>query len=122
MKKTEIWQKYEKCKNYMDGKSIVSKTERNWNFYIGRQWEGIKTGGQELPMLNFIKPIVQYKVSSVAQNAMTAVYSDMEETGFFESSDFSDSFLSSKSYFTSFFFEEVFSSETTGTPSLVFKT
>ena len=78
MKKTEIWQKYEKCKNYMDGKSIVSKTERNWNFYIGRQWEGIKTGGQELPMLNFIKPIVQYKVSSVAQNAMTAVYSDMD--------------------------------------------
>lgn len=78
MNKTEIWQKYEKCKNYMDGKSIVSKTERNWNFYIGRQWEGIKTGGQELPMLNFIKPIVQYKVSSVAQNAMTAVYSDMD--------------------------------------------
>ena len=78
MKKTDIWQKYEKCKNYMDGKSIVSKTERNWNFYIGRQWEGIKTGGQELPMLNFIKPIVQYKVSSVAQNAMTAVYSDMD--------------------------------------------
>ena len=78
MKKTEIWQKYEKCKNYMDGKSIVSKTERNWNFYIGDQWNGIKTGGQELPMLNFIKPIVQYKVSSVAQNAMTAVYSDMD--------------------------------------------
>ena len=78
MKKTDIWQKYEKCKNYMDGKSIVSKTERNWNFYIGDQWNGIKTGGQELPMLNFIKPIVQYKVSSVAQNAMTAVYSDMD--------------------------------------------
>lgn len=78
MKKTDIWQKYEKCKNYMDGKSIVSKTERNWNFYIGDQWNGIKAGGQELPMLNFIKPIVQYKVSSVAQNAMTAVYSDMD--------------------------------------------
>ena len=78
MKKTDIWQKYEKCKNYMDGKSIVSKTERNWNFYIGDQWNGIKTGSQELPMLNFIKPIVQYKVSSVAQNAMTAVYSDMD--------------------------------------------
>ena len=56
MKKTDIWQKYEKCKNYMDGKSIVSKTERNWNFYIGDQWNGIKAGGQELPMLNFIKP------------------------------------------------------------------
>lgn len=74
---TEIWQKYEKCKTYLDGKQIVAKTNRNWNFFVGRQWEGCNTGGQELPMLNFIKPIVQYKVSSVAQNAMTAVYSDM---------------------------------------------
>ena len=77
-KYTEIWQKYEKCKEYLDGKGIVAKTNRNWNFFIGKQWEGCNTGGQELPMLNFIKPIVQYKVSSVAQNAMTAVYSDME--------------------------------------------
>ena len=76
-KYTEIWQKYEKCKEYLDGKGIVAKTNRNWNFFIGKQWEGCNTGGQELPMLNFIKPIVQYKVSSVAQNAMTAVYSDM---------------------------------------------
>jgi hypothetical protein len=74
---TEIWQKYEKCKEYLDGKGIVAKTERNWNFFIGDQWKGLKTGGQELPMLNFIKPIVQYKVSTVAQNAMTAVYSDI---------------------------------------------
>ena len=76
-KYTEIWQKYEKCKEYLDGKGIVAKTNRNWNFFIGRQWEGCNTGGQELPMLNFIKPIVQYKVSTVAQNAMTAIYSDM---------------------------------------------
>ena len=75
--KTDIWQKYEKCKEYADKKSIVSKTERNWNFYIGNQWKGLKSGGEDLPMMNFIKPIVQYKVSSVAQNAMTAVYSDI---------------------------------------------
>lgn len=74
---TDIWHKYERCKEYMDGKGIVAKTERNWNFYVGKQWEGCKTGGQELPMLNFVKPIVQYKVSSVAQNSMTAVYSDI---------------------------------------------
>ncbi len=75
---TEIWRKYEKCKEYMDAKGLVARTNRNWNFYIGKQWEGCNTGGQELPMLNFVKPIVQYKVSSVAQNAMTAMYSDMD--------------------------------------------
>ena len=75
---TDIWRKYEKCKEYVDKKGIVTKTERNWNFVIGKQWEGCKTGGQELPMLNFIKPIVQYKVANVTQNAMTAVYSDLK--------------------------------------------
>lgn len=76
--KTDIWQKFEKCKDYMDKTSLVNKTERNWKFFIGDQWAGLKSGGEELPMMNFIKPIVQYKVSTVAQNAMTAVYSDMQ--------------------------------------------
>lgn len=75
----EIWQKYEKSKNYMDGKNILTKTERNWNFYIGKQWEAVKDseGLQDLPMLNFIKQTVKYKVSSIAQHAITAIFSDL---------------------------------------------
>lgn len=75
--KTDIWQKYEKCKKYMEAKSVVKKTEKHWRFFIGDQWHGLKSGGEDFPMMNFIKPIVQYKVSTVAQNSMTAVYSDM---------------------------------------------
>lgn len=74
---TEIWKKYEKCKKYAEKKNIVQRTEKNWNFYIGDQWKGLESGGETLPKFNFIKPTVQYKVSVVAQNAMTAVYSDM---------------------------------------------
>lgn len=75
----EIWQKYEKSKNYMDGKNILTKTERNWNFYIGKQWEAVKDseGLEDLPMLNFIKQTVKYKVSSIAQHAITAIFSDL---------------------------------------------
>ena len=75
---TDIWRKYERCKEYADKKRIVSRMERNWNFYIGNQWKGLESAGEELPFFNFIKPIVQYKVSTVAQNSMTAMYSDME--------------------------------------------
>lgn len=74
---TDIWRKYEKCKEYADKKQIVAKTEKFWNFYVGNQWKGLESGGEELPKMNFIKPIVQYKVSSVAQNVMVAKYSDM---------------------------------------------
>ena len=75
--KTDIWQKYEKCKSYMEAKSVVTKTEKHWRFFVGDQWHGLKSGGEDFPMMNFIKPIVQYKISTVAQNTMTAVYTDM---------------------------------------------
>ena len=76
--KTDIWRKYELSKDYEDKKQILKRSERNWNFFVGNQWKGLNSFGEELPVLNFIKTIVQYKISSVAQNAMTAYYSDME--------------------------------------------
>lgn len=75
--KTEIWQKFELSKDYEDKKRLLKRTERNWNFFVGDQWKGLNSFGEELPVLNFIKTIVQYKISSVAQNSMTAYYSDM---------------------------------------------
>jgi uncharacterized protein YfkK (UPF0435 family) len=77
---TKIWQLYQKCKDYLDKKGLVTKTERNWNFYLGNQWVGCNTGGEELPVLNFIAPVIKYKVAVVSQNSMTAKYSDMENT------------------------------------------
>lgn len=75
----DIWQKYEKSKHYMDGKNILLKTERNWNFFVGKQWEAAKDseGLEDLPMLNFIKQTVNYKVSSISQHSITAIFSDM---------------------------------------------
>ena len=75
----DIWQKYEKSKHYMDGKNILLKTERNWNFFVGKQWEATKgsEGLEDLPMLNFIKQTVNYKVSSISQHSITAIFSDM---------------------------------------------
>ena len=70
--KTDIWRKFEKCQDYADKKQLVSKTEKNWNFYIGNQWKGMNTNGETLPMLNFIKPVIKYMVSNVASATMTA--------------------------------------------------
>ncbi|WP_425755097.1 hypothetical protein ACPW7J_09495 [Ihubacter sp. rT4E-8] len=74
---TKIWQRYQKCKDYLDKKSLIKKTNENWNFYIGDQWEGMESGGERMPVLNFIEPVIKYKVGVVSQNMMTAVYSDL---------------------------------------------
>lgn len=78
MEKPIIWQRYEKGKDYMNKRSIVSNSKKYWNFYLGRQWEGLQSGGEEMPMLNFIKPTVRYKVAVISQNKMVARYIDPE--------------------------------------------
>lgn len=75
----EIWQRYQKSKQYMDGKSILVRTEKNWQMYIGDQWAATNDseGMEDLPMLNLIKPTINYKTSSISATQVTAVFSDM---------------------------------------------
>jgi hypothetical protein len=74
---TKIWEKYEKSRDFLNAKNLVAKTDENWRFYLGDQWHGLKAGSERLPMQNFIKPIVRYKVATVAHNSVTANFSDM---------------------------------------------
>ena len=73
----KYWELYEKGLDYIKKKKLIEKTNRNWNFFSGRQWEGFPNG-DELPRQNFIKPTIKHKVSTVSQNNMVAHYSDAE--------------------------------------------
>lgn len=74
---THIWKKYEMGLNYMGKIDLVGRTDKAHRFYLGDQWHGVQTGGEELPSANFIKPVVRYKVSTVCQKSMTAIYSPL---------------------------------------------
>ena len=75
----EIWQRFEKSKQYMQEKALLTKTEKNWLMFVGRQWEACQNseGMEDLPSMNFIKPTVKYKVSSIAATTVTALFSDL---------------------------------------------
>ena len=72
----KFWERYEKGLDYIRKKRLIDRTNKNWNFYSGKQWDGIESGSEELPFLNFIKPTIKHKVSTVSQNNMVANYSD----------------------------------------------
>lgn len=74
----EYWEKYKRCMDYMHKKNLIAKSDKAWNFYLGNQWEGIQSGGEELPFFNFIKPVIKHKIATVSQNKMVANYSDLE--------------------------------------------
>lgn len=76
---TYIWQKYQKGIEYINKINLTNKTDKCHRMYNGDQWHGLKSGGEELPILNIIKGIVKYKVSTVAQNTMSAVYTPIGE-------------------------------------------
>lgn len=72
---TEIWQLYEKGRNYHRLTGIYADTDRNYRMYNGNQWEGAKLGDVEPVQKNFIKPIVKYKVSVIHDNLYAIHYS-----------------------------------------------
>ena len=55
IKKTpdEIWEEYEKGKSYNNSIDLYDVVEKNENFFIGNQWEGLIAPDLDKPVLNF---------------------------------------------------------------------
>ena len=75
IQQTPIWDLYEKGRNYHRRKNWYTETYRNYNFFMGDQWDGAKLGDVEPVVKNFIKPIVKYKVSVIHDNLYAVNYS-----------------------------------------------
>lgn len=86
LKTTTNWQLYEKGKSYMYLKNMYTDTDLNYRMYNGNQNKGIKVQSIEPIQLNFIKPIVKYKVAVLNQNLWAIVYNNEN----FEDNDFKD--------------------------------
>ena len=82
--KIDIWTLYEKMRNYNNLVNLYGDTDKNYRMYNGNQWEGLKIDGIEPVSLNFIKPIVKYKLAVIHSNNYAVVYSaeNIEETDF----------------------------------------
>lgn len=75
LKQTEIWQLYERGRNYCRLINLYTDTDKHYEFYNGNQWKGLKVKGIEPVQLNFIKPIIKYKVGTINANQWAVNYS-----------------------------------------------
>ena len=75
LRKTDEWELYEKSVQFMSNFNMYADSNKNYRFYNGDQWYGLKTKGVEKVQLNFIKPIVDYKTTVINQNLWAIVYS-----------------------------------------------
>lgn len=76
IKKTEIWQLYEKGVNFNRKKGLYEDTDKNFRFYNGNQWYGLKSGNIEPITFNIIQPIVKYKTGTINSNLWTPIFSN----------------------------------------------
>ncbi len=75
VKKTDEWDLYQRAVDYMSLFNIFEDTDKNYRFYNGDQWQGLKIEGVEPVQINFIQTIVDYKISVINQNLWGIVYS-----------------------------------------------
>ena len=75
---TKFWRRYEKGLDYIDLKDLVNRSNKCWNFFVGKQWEGVEADGEDLPFMNFIHPNILRKVTTIYTNRMAVTYSDMD--------------------------------------------
>lgn len=64
----EVWKKFQKGLDFNNRIELRANVETNENFYIGKQWEGVKSNGLPTPVFNFLKQIVQHQVASITSD------------------------------------------------------
>ena len=74
LKETDIWGLYESHLIFMNRKGYFAKTDRNFRFFNGDQWEGVVLKKTDPIQVNFIKPIVKYKVGVVTSTDYALIY------------------------------------------------
>lgn len=65
IKKTpeDVWREYGKGKSYKDSLELYDIVKRNNDFYMDKQWKDVKAPDWDKPVLNILKPTVNYYVA-----------------------------------------------------------
>ena len=62
----KVWAEYEKGVGFKQQLDLYDTVRVNEDFYVGRQWEGVRSNGLPTPVFNYIRRIVLYLVASTA--------------------------------------------------------
>ncbi len=73
---SEVWKRYQNGSEHHSKTELYLKTEKAYRFYAGDQWYDAG-GAKDLPVMNIIAPIVEYKAATVARNKVDIVYTPM---------------------------------------------
>ncbi|MDR3309850.1 MAG: hypothetical protein LBS90_00680 [Oscillospiraceae bacterium] len=75
-----VWGEYESGLAFKEGIGLFDTVRNNENFFIGKQWEGVESGGLPTPVFNFLKRVVLHTIAGIA-SARTKAFAAYQDTG-----------------------------------------
>ena len=72
---------YEKGLQFNQGINLYDTVQTNENFFIGKQWEGVKSNGLPTPVFNFLKRVVLFSVANVSTDNLKLHAKPMPSSG-----------------------------------------
>jgi len=82
--KTEDRRLYDKGFRYLQAQGVIKRSRDAWQFFHDRQWEGLEQsevfGKDGPPFINFVKPDVLYKMTTLGQRSTRIVFLPADNT------------------------------------------
>ena len=72
---------YDAGLKFNNGINLYNTVETNENFFIGKQWEGVKSNGLPTPVFNFLKRVVLFSVANVSTDNLKLHAKPMASSG-----------------------------------------
>lgn len=74
---TDIWREYQAGLDYFNSINLFGRTQDCYNFVNGEQWEGLDSGDEKIPQLNFLSGLMKQATALVGQNTMAIHYTSL---------------------------------------------
>ncbi|WP_312635129.1 hypothetical protein [Oscillibacter sp.] len=76
-----VYKEYRAGLDFNNNIELYRNVETNENFFIGKQWEGVKSNGLPTPVFNFLKRVVLFSVANVSTDNLKLHAENMPSTG-----------------------------------------
>ena len=77
----KVSKEYEAGLSFNQGIELYDCVQTNENFFIGKQWEGVKSNGLPTPVFNFLKRVVLFSVANVSTDNLKLHAKRMPSSG-----------------------------------------
>ena len=77
----KVSKEYDAGLSFNQGIDLYDCVQTNENFFIGKQWEGVKSNGLPTPVFNFLKRVVLFSVANVSTDNLKLHAKPMPSSG-----------------------------------------